>query len=594
MSARTNKRASPTLTTASEVSTSVDIPADKIFIEGRIDRSDGSVISQDQEIKNDKCVPFILGFERIMTAVTTVVEGDDSRLPPSTLISARYLMSIFFMDRVAWAVAKMFHFDTVKLGEELAIGAVFLNLVLNVTETCVEFLAAFITPFIYRCTQRGKPLNARGLANFALIIFCISNTIAAIGYPILGMYVWGTDNKTMGSLILMTCARTIQYSLMNQIGDSSLEMSRPHWLKTFTGLSFITPGCDCKGALRVKSNPDTISAHITFITLIWQPILFIPYFLTYKKDTLRIACTTFLALLNIIISFSYISRMQFVSAGIVNEVVEDESESSGSIIPIWKLKGYEIAILVLVVCIRAVLTQAFSSIRVMAMLSLPSLLQAGFAVAAPVGAFLYLYWKVRKEKQKAMGRATNKNRQKYPAGSAKNVPYHERLRLWVALIFLIAISLGISSLFLLHDSGSATVAAVLASIAVLPSVLGQQMFDIEYDAFLLEYEKEHHDEVTSMQYYVGVLAMLINGPLLAANFATLSNIKNPEEETTIQYQAAIVLITALMIFLFLGIYYGVIDRCIVPKRMSIFKTFASDSQQLRNDEKKHSKRVIGI
>lgn len=154
-----------------------------------------------------------------------------------------------------------------------------------------------------------------------------------------------------------------------------------------------------------------------------------------------------------------------------------------------------------------------------------------------------------------------------------------RLRFWIKLLFVIGLSLGISSVFLLQGSGPSLLVVFCAIFASLPAIVGQQMFDIDFDAFMMEYEAKHHDEVTSMQYYTMILSVIINGPLLATNFLTLSRYESEADddepsEKAIQIQAAIVLITALCIFMILCFYYAFVDRFFLPKQGSIYKTFA--------------------
>lgn len=519
--------------------------------------------------------------QRVTTFVTTISSKhlDSQQISSQTIISARYLLSIFFIDKVAWAVGKMLHFDAIKLAEESGRNSyevLVLQLIFEILETAFEFVISTITPFLYKCIHgRKHPLNSRGLANFALKAYFISNLVALICYPILSVYVWNYNHKSTQTLIIAVALRTFQYSILNQMGDTSLKLSKPHWLNTFTGLSFITPGIESNCALQAKCNSDTLSAHITFVGLMWQPILFIPYLLTYENDQPRIIATTILSGINTLISLLYLCQIDFISAGIDNKRVEEE-ENSTAVTPIWKLKGYEISIIMVKVVIMTVLMQSMSSIKLVVLLTLPTFVNVAFAGSAPFFAFAYLYYKVKKQR-------SEHSHVHSEIGNDKNL-YQKRLYLWKRLIFMISISIGLSSVFLLQTAYTGTVITLLAVLSLIPGLVSQQMFDIDFDAFLMDYEKENEETVTAMQYYVQVLSVLINGPLLAINILSLSAFGNSDDESeseSTQYQAARILVIACVIFLLLSIYYLVFDRFIVPENISIYKNFNIKSEYQR-------------
>jgi len=190
--------------------------------------------------------------------------------------------------------------------------------------------------------------------------------------------------------------------------------------------------------------------------------------------------------------------------------------------------------------------------------------------------------------------------------SIKNNPqFQHRFSLWIKLIIMITFSVSVCSFVLLQTWFTGIGAVMVACLCLIPGIIAQQMFDIDYDAFLMDYEVKNFQTVTDLQYYSQILNVLVNGPLLAVNILALTinknnvNISNNStsdekeqlEDQMNQYQSARILIVASVLFLFVFIYYSFFDRYLVPTRMSIFKNFNTGSDTSDDTKKSDSNNV---
>ena len=51
---------------------------------------------------------------------------------------------------------------------------------------------------------------------------------------------WEMKSMTLNILILLICLRVFQYNFINQINDTSIDITRPHWIRTFSGVKVTT------------------------------------------------------------------------------------------------------------------------------------------------------------------------------------------------------------------------------------------------------------------------------------------------------------------------------------------------------------------
>ena len=131
-----------------------------------------------------------------------------------------------------------------------------LALVMQAIEVLIEFLASATMPLIFRAVQCTKHMTSKQLAQFALKAYTVSNFLALIIYPpimIVTYWIGDASLKTrISSIIMIACGHAVQYAFINQVGDASVEMARPHWLRTVDGASLVFPGfpllCCCDRA----------------------------------------------------------------------------------------------------------------------------------------------------------------------------------------------------------------------------------------------------------------------------------------------------------------------------------------------------------
>jgi hypothetical protein len=162
------------------------------------------------------------------------------------VVACRFLLSIYTIDALCMAVGKIMQFEVLWLIEErhaCRFNYIVFTLILTLTEITIEFIASSVTPLIYRIATRGAPLTSKRLAIFSLQAYSVSATVSLLIYPPLGFVIHvlgGFD--TAASFFFVMIFWGIQYAFMNQVGDAAVEMARPHWFRTFKGLSLTLPG----------------------------------------------------------------------------------------------------------------------------------------------------------------------------------------------------------------------------------------------------------------------------------------------------------------------------------------------------------------
>ena len=189
--------------------------------------------------------------------IDTETTEQEFAAPPMTLqeqnealavqvVACRFLLSIYTIDALCMAVGKIMQFEVLWLIEErhaCRFNYIVFTLILTLTEITIEFLASAVTPLIYRIVTKGAPLTSKRLAIFSLQAYSASATVSLIIYPPLGFAIHvlgGFDSAASFFFVMIFWG--IQYAFMNQIGDAAVEMARPHWFRTFKGLSLTVPG----------------------------------------------------------------------------------------------------------------------------------------------------------------------------------------------------------------------------------------------------------------------------------------------------------------------------------------------------------------
>ena len=161
-----------------------------------------------------------------------------------------------------------------------------LALIMQVIEVVVEFLASAMMPLIFRAVQCSAHMTSKQLAQFALKAYTASNILAVFIYPpimIVTYWIGAASLKTnIASIVIIAVAHAIQYAFINQVGDASVEMAKPHWLRTFDGATMVFPGfpllccCDrqavaCRRKAHEERRRDALGADFDDSTLLPDP-----------------------------------------------------------------------------------------------------------------------------------------------------------------------------------------------------------------------------------------------------------------------------------------------------------------------------------
>ena len=71
----------------------------------------------------------------------------------------------------------------------------------------------------------------------------------------MAIILWKAEVMTVTTMTLMISVRVLMYNLINQVNDTAVELSRPHWLRTFAGTRLGIFGC----CMVADANEDIVS-----------------------------------------------------------------------------------------------------------------------------------------------------------------------------------------------------------------------------------------------------------------------------------------------------------------------------------------------
>ena len=592
--------------------------------------------------------------------------ADDARV-----IAGRFLISIFVLDYGAVAVGKIMHLDALDMSNGLGLQFVLVDIGMTTIEALAELFGTSVTPVVYKLMYPKHKIESRRLASFAVKVYAVSNLLAFLIYPVISSIAWIGCNLNFAVLISLILFRTIQYSVINQIGDAAVQMAKPHWLRTLEGTSMQIPGFNLGGCyIRTGTTEDTLSAHIALIALVFLPMPTALYFFIKDYPVGRLVMATLVALAVAVASMTFWCNERALTAGIKCETVDGNLESSvpnagnpypsgddvgdtgamhssaggtseselvrkkqdagsvqrrstccrfedNGILFLSSLESFEQAILVLYVLVKVVNEQLTNSITAVVLVSLGSLFRNSFIVGSSSIGLMYLFFKICTE-----NRRLSKNQGTPIKGKGKlhSYSFGRRLKRWLSVLVLILVFVSVSALLLLlrpsptrfgqnsnttamnntidsicgksidsnvseyeEDLGSTrsimTIVAVAMTLPLYPAI---KMFDVEYDSFMMDYERTRPIVVTSMQLWSSILSPLVHIIMFCINFFILnqqtdifggtstSSISQTESGTI---QVASVMVVSVSVQFILTIYFGVLDR-LMPRSCSVYKSLA--------------------
>lgn len=106
------------------------------------------------------------------------------------------------------------------------------------------------------------------------------------------------------------------------------------------------------------------------------------------------------------------------------------------------------------------------------------------------------------------------------------------------------------------------------------------MFDVEYDAFLMDYERDQPIVVTSMSLWINILAPIFHILMLGVNYYAWATTDVGAAVGSVQ--VAVTMLTAVSVLILLVVYYAVLDRCCVTSRWSVYKNFQTMDKMIQH------------
>jgi hypothetical protein len=621
------------------------------------------------------------------------------------LIGSRFLIAVFVLDYGAAGVGRIMHMDVLDMAAVLpGVGVVMMDIIMTTLESIAELFGTTMTPFIYHLMYPNDPIESRQLARFAIRVYAFSNMIAFVLYPIISGITWIGCNLTFTMLFLLAALRTLQYSVINQVGDAAVQMAKPHWLRTFAGTSMQIPGFDVGGCyVRTQTTEDTLSAHISFIVFVVAPVVGMLYFGVQDNPIPRLIVATVIAFIVMVLSFVFWYSEAVLTCGVQSEAIdlkpaeakeirssststtdvavvedgydlnhreeemEEEEDQScclkcakccgcagrGGIISFCKLEPFQRSLICLNVIVKVVNEQVTNAITAVVLISLGGTYRTVFLLGSGVLGIVYVLYKIGTEHTRMLTRdranyMESKNKRLDPeaqkattgGNGVQHIRQHSfqvRLKRWMFVICLICVCLTVSATLLLsrpginvdllalapssssltsipsstismvntsttpsssmvektgscqraNEESSSSIAqdptymimTVIAIVSILPLYPAIKMFDVEYDAFLMDYERDRPKVVTSMTLWINVLAPVMHLLMLGIN--TYAMVTTSVEDASGSVQVAVTMIMAISVLIIVVLYYMILDRCCLTDRCSV------KSNLLRMDTKIH-------
>ncbi len=474
------------------------------------------------------------GLEMFLKTMTFMVSTKPFHL------GSAFLMSLFLVDQVAWGVSKMVQYDALEVSKCLGYSYIMIDAFMNAGETVIELVATSAMPRIFAATNpEGTPIESRNLTVFAIKALMVSNAIAVIALPPLSYSTWVNKTFTDGALACYLILRGFQYNFLNQIGDAAVELSRPHWLRTFTasGANFVvTPLC----CLSAKVSPSTLSASTNLSRYLWLFPVVIPYLLFRKDEMIRFVLGVLFALLGFVCATVMLLNKTILTEQIVSEVASDEDVkklSSESALAFSSLRPCEKMIIQSDVVVNALCEIALNAFQAVIIIELPSI-STPFAAVVPISVIIYCAYKMKRDGKLSEGSALHIDdlSKGFHGDSAESnireasdlTPYSERLAGWRNTTISMSICMTGGS-FCFGVLGG-TAGALLACLFIIPVYALKIKFKVGMEAFYTEHEVNNVQQVTAMMFWAQILKALLQVPLVTIVLWLYSNYGGDEGE----------------------------------------------------------------
>jgi len=463
----------------------------------------------------------------------------------SHVFSAQLLLSLFAIDTFAWGVGKAMLYELVLLAEQMGWCYLKIVLVLTTLEVIIEFIASSLTPRICMRMQRSLRITPKVLVLFALRIYLVSNTLALICYPPLGVVIHVLGQKRPVLIYALSAIWCVQYAFLNQVGDTAVEMSKPHWLQTFQGTALRYPGIP-RCYFERKSSDKNLQYFLTLMRFTLTVVLAGIYLVVRKKILLRWSLVALLLVWGVFSNAQVLRSFSILSHRLVDQYESLSADSAAR--SLCSLRSYEISFIVFVVSMFGMTVQASSAMQNVILLELPTTAQMVIAVVSFIAVVALLIHKVKvcsKDPE-----ASDQSKQTVEV--IKNpTPYFGAWLLPMAgMVLLIAIG---TMLLVVLKGVISLITSIIVWLPVGPLLKALQSAT---DTFLQAYDVSRSSDLV---YWVNVLKVVVNVPLLLVNWLAVDQVGcNDKNGGEIKAASGILICTSSSLIILL-VYYSLVD-----------------------------------
>lgn len=503
---------------------------------------------------------------KVLTFVATAApDTSKAELAPGRVLSARLLLSLYAVDAFSWGTGQIFKYEVVSLVKEKQWCYLVASIILTAAETCIEFVASYVTPYLYERMQGSSYVSPRQLVHFALRVYFASNLLALCVYPCFGLAIHWLGFDSTAVIVLFGVVRSGQYAFGNQLGDAAVEMAKPHWMTTFDGSRLVLPGC-CRPLLTRRSTEDHLACYITLIKFILMFLMGGLYVVVREKVVLRWGMASALLIWNAFAPFVLLKNFGQLAQALPERVSEREDTGDGEakaepgVRRLTLLRFQEVSFLIFVVVMRGVPPQSAEALMNVIMLELASGVQLGMVVVGGLGilvaVLLKIHWRpdAPLEDRTSLTAAAAESEED---GTSQNGSF---VRQWLRPAFTVTvlIALGAVCTTFLGRNG-----IYVAIIVWLPTGPVLKLWDTSLDSFLFRYEPA---VVTDLAYWQNVLAVLIQLPLLAVNWISLESADCTQSDGAELRAASLLLFIASGVLFLLCMYFACVDPSLHASR----------------------------
>jgi len=501
---------------------------------------------------------------RTLSGVITVTQPSHHTLGSASMSKrvwgSRLLVSLFAVDAFSWATGKIFQYEVMIMAgnKELGWCYVVVSLVLTASETGVEWIASAVTPRLFTLFQDG-PMTSKQLVHFGLKMYMLSNVLALLLYPWFGylVYVKGVLNSNV--VYALAFVRTCQYAFGNQVGDTAVEMSKPHWMMTFEGVQLNFPGSCTRLQCSRTASPKSVALYIALMKHVTYCILAIGYTAVKSDKRLRWYFASALLVWNAFAPFILLREFAQIAQGIGEEKVEADDKASAS--SFCSLRWCELSFLTFVVSVKGIPPQAAEALQSIMVLELDETTQGIMLLSGVIAILSALVWKIHEIPTGAeSGLLTAAARSEVSALEPSNTSF---CRDWLLPVVAMAAILTAAAFCIVTGDRWLLRMAVFTWVPIEPI---EQIRCAAIDTFFLRYDQRRSSNVA---YWGGVLKVLINAPVLAINWAAIERVGCDDETGAEIIASGVLLYVASALLLLLCLYYATVDRYCVSTAASL-------------------------